>query len=84
MAVKKAKPEWEMKLNDKGANVKKAQQLLQKHGSAIKVTGVFTIGMLSAIKCFQKKNGLDVTGKMDKKTWDKLNLVKPVCRVKKK
>ena len=72
MAVKKMKPEWEMELGDKGTNVKKAQEMLHKVGSTIKVTGEFTIGMMSAIRSFQKKNGLATTGKMDKKTWDKL------------
>lgn len=72
MAVKKTKPEWEMELGCKGLNVKKAQEMLHKLGSTIKVTGEFTIGMMSAIRSFQKKNGLAPTGKMDKKTWDKL------------
>ncbi len=72
MAVKKTKPEWEMELGDKGPNVKKAQEMLHKVGSTIKVTGEFTIGMMSAIRSFQKKNGLAVTGIINKKTWDKL------------
>ena len=72
MAVKKTTAEWKMKIGDKGANVKQAQEMLHKLGSTIKVTGEFTVGMMSAIRSFQKKNGLATTGKMDKKTWDKL------------
>ena len=62
-----------MKIGDKGTQIKKAQQLLKKHGSSIKPTDVFGIGMLSAVKSFQRKNKLAVTGIVDKKTWEKLN-----------
>lgn len=72
MATKKSTPEWEMELGSKGTNVKKAQEMLRKLGSTVKVTGEFTIGMMSAVRSFQKKNGLAVTGIMNKKTWDKL------------
>ena len=64
-----------MKIGDKGANVTKAQKLLQKTGSTIKVTGVFSIGMVSAVRAFQKKNGLKVTGVLDSKTFAKLEAV---------
>ena len=72
MAVKKTTAEWKMEIGNKGTNVKQAQEMLHKLGSTIKVTGEFTVGMMSAIRSFQKKNGLAATGKMDKKTWDKL------------
>lgn len=72
MATKKSTPEWEMELGSKGTNVKKAQEMLRKLGSTVKVTGEFNIGMLSAVRSFQKKNGLAVTGIVNKKTWDKL------------
>lgn len=62
-----------LELGDACPNVKKAQELLQKKGSTIKVTGRYTIGMVSAVKAFQKKNGLKVTGAIDQATWDKLN-----------
>ena len=55
-------------MGDEGTVVTKYQKLLQKTGSAIKVTGKFTIGMASAIKGFQKKFKLPVTGKLDAKT----------------
>lgn len=61
-----------MKLNDEGVHIKEAQELLRKAGSSIKVNGIFTIGMYSAVKAFQKKHGLKVTGKIDSFTWDKL------------
>lgn len=62
-----------MKLNDVGPNVAAARKLLAKAGSSIKPGKKFDIGMLSAVKSFQKKNGLQVTGVIDKKTWDKLS-----------
>lgn len=45
---------------------------LRAHGSTIKLTDKFHIGMRSAVICFQKKNKLPVTGVVDKKTWMKL------------
>lgn len=72
MAAKNTKPEWEMELGDKGPNVKRVQEMLRKTGSAVQASGEFTIGMLSAVRSFQKKNGLAVTGIVNKKTWDKL------------
>ena len=68
---------------DKGPAVVKFQKLLQKTGSTIKANGVFTIGMVSAIKCFQKKSGIKVTGKLDKKTVDCLTSFKPIKTRKK-
>ena len=50
---------------DEGAEVLKYQKLLAKSGSAIKPNGKFTIGMTTAIKSFQKKNKLKVTGVID-------------------
>ena len=65
-----------IKLGAKGKAVSDIQKLLQKAGSTIKVNGEFGIGMLSAVKAFQKKNGLKVTGTVDKKTLDKLSTYK--------
>ena len=65
-----------LKLNDSGAKVKEAHELLKKAGSSIKVTGVFSIGTLSAVRAFQKKNGLKVTGKIDSATMKKLQYFK--------
>ena len=71
-----------MVLNDKGPQIKVAQELLKKAGSTIKITGVFSIGMLSAVRAFQKKNGLKVTGIIDNATWKKLMSVKTKKNVK--
>jgi peptidoglycan hydrolase-like protein with peptidoglycan-binding domain len=60
------------KYGDKGAAVTKVQRMLVRSGSTIKVTGEFTIGMTAAIRCFQKKNGLNATGKLDAKTMNAL------------
>lgn len=67
-----------------GKEVEEARKLLAKAGSSIKPGKVFDIGMLSAVKAFQKKNGLPVTGKIDKKTWDKLHAVKAPKKASKK
>lgn len=61
---------------DEGKEVLKYQKLLQKTGSTIKANGVFSIGMVSAIKAFQKKNKLSQTGKLDTKTAAALEKVK--------
>ena len=71
-----------LKLRDTKSEVLSAQKLLQKNGSTIKLSGVFTIGMMSAVKAFQKKNGLKVTGEIDAKTWEKLSATKPKKTVK--
>ena len=55
-----------------GKDVEKLQKQLQAAGSKIKINGKYTIGMLSAIKAFQKKHNLPVTGEADAKTMDKL------------
>lgn len=62
-----------VKLGEKGEIVKGIAEMLQKHGSTIKVTDVFGIGMRSAVIAFQKKNNLKPTGVVDKKTWTKLS-----------
>lgn len=73
--VKKVVYEYKkpVKMGEKGEIVKGIAELLSKHGSTIKVTDVFTIGMRSAVIAFQKKHGLPATGVVDKKTWTKLN-----------
>lgn len=61
-----------LKYGDSGKNVADAQELLRLAGSKIKVNGEFTIGMVTAVKAFQKKNKLKITGTIDQKTWEKL------------
>lgn len=55
-----------------GARITKAQKLLIKAGSSIKPNGIYSIGMVSAVKAFQKKHKLPVTGVIDAKTMNKL------------
>ncbi len=63
---------------DEGKEVLKYQKLLQKAGSKIQLNSIFTIGMASAIRCFQKKNKLAQTGKLDAKTATALEKTKTV------
>ena len=80
MAVKFQK----IKIGDKGIKVKECQKQLQFAGSGLKADGVFGIGTLSAVRAFQKKNGLPVTGEIDSKTFKKLVAVKPAKKTTKK
>lgn len=61
-----------MAYGEAGGRVTKAQKLLVKAGSKIKINGVYTIGMVSAVKAFQKRNKLPVTGVIDAKTMNAL------------
>lgn len=61
-----------MVYGEKSDRVKKAQKLLAKAGSTIQPSGVFTVGMRSAVKAFQRKHGLKVTGEIDATTMNKL------------
>lgn len=69
---------------DEGKEVLKYQKLLQKTGSTIQASGKFTVGMTTAIKTFQKKNSLKVTGKLDAATVKALEAFKTVRTVAKK
>ena len=69
-----------LKLNDEGLEVVEAQRGLRRNGSAIRANGIYTIGMVSAVKSFQAKHGLPVTGIIDQKTWDALQA--PAKKVK--
>lgn len=61
-----------MVYGEKSDRVKKAQKLLAKAGSSIKPNGVYSIGMVTAVRAFQKKHNLEVTGVIDAKTMNKL------------
>lgn len=80
MAVKFQK----MKNGSMGPEVKECQKQLKLAGSTIKVDGKYGIGMVSAVRAFQKKNGLPVTGEIDAKTFKKLAAVKPAKKTAKK
>lgn len=68
----------ELKLNDRSNEVLEAATLLKKAGSTIKPKNLFTIGMMTAVKSFQKRHKLAVTGRIDLKTWNKLQTYKLV------
>lgn len=73
-----------LQYGDEGTLVKKYQTILAKTGSKIKPNGKFTIGMVSAVRAFQKKNGLAVTGILDAKTMAKLDAFKAPKKTTKK
>lgn len=54
------------------AEVKKVQEVLIKDGAKIKADGIMGKHTRAAIKAFQKKNNLKVTGRLDKETMEKL------------
>jgi len=54
--------------------IKLVQQALNKDGYKLKVDGILGMHTSSAIKNFQKKNDLKVTGQPDQMTLAKLNL----------
>ena len=83
MRTTKSMSRFTLEYGDTGMTVKEAQELLVKCGSTIKPNGDFSIGMVSAVKAFQRKNGLKVTGKVDSATWKKLDsCAKPVRKKK--
>lgn len=55
-----------------GKDVRECKKLLRKLGSGVKLNDKFDIGMVSAVRAFQKNNGLLVTGIIDYKTFKKL------------
>lgn len=57
---------------DAGLNVRAVQSLLREHGSSVPITGHFRFGTLQAVRHFQKRHGIEVTGKVDKATWPDL------------
>lgn len=62
-----------IKIGALGKEVRDCQKALQAAGSTIQINGKFGIGMFSAVKAFQKKNKLKITGEIDIKTMTKLN-----------
>lgn len=73
-----------IKYGDSGKKVEDVQKMLQKVGSSIKVNGEFGIGMSSAVKAFQKKNKLPVTGIVDLNTMEKLTVLSASKKAAKK
>lgn len=65
-------------------DIMKAQKMLRKLGSNIKVTGKFTIGMMSALYTFQRKYLLPNTGELDEITWKELKRNTRFWKIRKK
>ncbi|MEK4034416.1 peptidoglycan-binding domain-containing protein [Methylocystis sp. IM3] len=59
-------------LGDRGARVAELQRKLNAGGEDLVVDGVFGRDTLAAVMAFQSASGLDVTGVVDRKTWDRL------------
>lgn len=59
-------------LGEETDRILKIRKMLAKAGSSIKPGKKFDIGMLSAVKAFQKKHGIKVSGKVDAATMNKL------------
>ncbi len=65
MAKRKSeKSIYPIRIGDKGDVVKDIQERLALLGSKVKITGEFNIGTLSAVKSWQKKNKLQVSGEI--------------------
>lgn len=73
MASKKTvKNPYPVRIGDEGDLVKDIQERLALLGSKVKVTGVFNIGTMSAVKSWQKKHNLQVSGEMSAFQYQKL------------
>ena len=55
-----------------GEQVKRAQQLLRDHGYSVNADGNFGSGMEQAVRDFQRREGLQVDGRIGKETWERL------------
>lgn len=62
---------------DRGALVRKVQFALKRKGYHVAVNGKFGPQTHSAIRRFQKRNRLPITGKVDRRTWRVLGLGRP-------
>ena len=65
-------PKEILSLGDRGPDVRKLQEDLNKHGFELKVDGEFGRGTLAAVMAFQADNGLAVDGVVGKATQAKL------------
>lgn len=61
-----------IKQGSRGEVVTQLQMLLARDGSSLAVDGIFGNGTASAVRAFQKRNGLSVDGIVGPKTWAKL------------
>lgn len=62
---------------DKGDAIKGLQKLLNDKGYKLDVDGIFGAGTDTAVRDYQKKNGLTVDGIVGEATWNKLLYVAP-------
>lgn len=82
---KSEKSSYPIGLGDKGEIIKDIQERLALLGSKVKATGEFNIGTLSAVKSWQKKNKLQVSGKMSAFQYNKLiDMTDPLKKPEKK
>ena len=87
MASKKTvKNPYPVRIGDEGDLVKDIQERLALLGSKVKATGVFNIGTMSAVKSWQKKHNLQVSGEMSAFQYQKLTTMTDLLKkpVKKK
>ena len=73
-SVHKSTHEYHHKRAAPNGHVKAIQEALIKDGAKIKADGMMGRHTRAALKSFQKKNGLKVTGRADKATLKKLGL----------
>lgn len=90
MAIrKKTKNPYPISMGDESEIVKDIQERLALLGSKVQATGKFGIGMLSAVKSWQRKNKLLVTGNISAFQYNKLVMMtnplkKPAKKSKRK
>ena len=66
-------PSDNVKLGDSGKGVEQIQTALKSAGYKVTVDGAFGPQTDTAVRAFQKKNGLSVDGVVGPKTWAKLS-----------
>ena len=68
-----------IKYGSTGETVKELQTALNRAGSNLTVEGIFGSKTASAVKTFQKKNGLTADGIVGAVTWEKLQIYLNGC-----
>ena len=66
----------ELRQGAQGDLVDQLQMFLRRDGSNVKISGVFNGGTMSAVRAFQKRHDLPVTGIVDSATWAALIKIK--------